>query len=443
MPKSAIALFFICLVIYHLNGRAHAEVDCVAAPFTAWSLVKHGNLDLREYPELHHHLGTCIREMPDGSHLSMRPPGSALAALPVIAPLALFRDTPPRAASMLQLGKLSAALSVAASAVVFYLLCLHLAPVAAVPATVLFALGTCMWSVASQALWMHGPAAFWITLALYWLCGPRTGDGIWSGGAGLALGLAALTRPTTALFGLASAIVLAAQRRWRAAAWLCLGGAIPAIILVVLNWATFGDPLLGGYSDDKWGESPPLWLGLGGLLIAPSRGVLVYSPALLLTIPVIIGLVRRQDSSPANVRGMLIGWLVATGLTVLFYARWYDWRGGFCYGPRFLCETMPLLCMVFALAYQRLQSAAVRFAANGLIALSVAVHVVGVFGYSGYVEWQLRHNLPDQGRCLFELRDTQIEAHAREVIEQVIQMCQGKRRVVLPPEQAGEESDHR
>jgi hypothetical protein len=170
---------------------------------------------------------------------------------------------------------------------------------------------------------------------------------------------------------------------------------------------------------------------------------LVYSPALLLTIPVIIGLVRRQESSPANVRGMLAGWLVATGLTVLFYARWYDWRGGFCYGPRFLCETMPLLCMVFALAYQRLQSAAVRFAANGLIALSVAVHVVGVFGYSGYVEWQLRHNLPDQGRCLFELRDTQIEAHAREVIEQVIQMCQGKRRVVLPPEQAGEESDHR
>ena len=280
MPKSAFVLFFGCLVIYHLNGRAHAEVDCVAAPFTAWSLVKHGNLDLRDYPELQHHVGTCIRQLPDGSQLSMRPPGSALAALPVIAPLALMRNAPPRATSMLQLGKLAARLSVAASAVIFYLLCLHLAPAAAAPATILFSLGTCMWSVASQALWMHGPAAFWITLALYFLCGPREGQRIWAGGAGLALGLAALTRPTTALFGLASAVVLGLPAPLRDAAWLCVGGTIPAVILVVLNWLSFGDPLLGGYSDDKWGESPPLWIGLGGLLIAPSRGVLVYSPAL-------------------------------------------------------------------------------------------------------------------------------------------------------------------
>jgi hypothetical protein len=33
--------------------------------------------------------------------------------------------------------------------------------------------------------------------------------------------------------------------------------------------------------------------------------------------------------------------------------------------------------------------------------------------------WQMRHALPDQGRCLFSLEDTQIEAHARALIQKL------------------------
>jgi hypothetical protein len=124
----------------------------------------------------------------------------------------------------------------------------------------------------------------------------------------------------------------------------------------------------------------------------------------------------RSDGPVFQVRGLLIAWLIAAGATVLFYARWYEWRGGWCYGPRFLCETLPILCLVFALAYADLRAGWQRWTAWGLIALSVAVHFVGVFGYSGYQEWQRRHALADQGRCLFALHDTQIEAHFRAVV---------------------------
>jgi hypothetical protein len=116
---------------------------------------------------------------------------------------------------------------------------------------------------------------------------------------------------------------------------------------------------------------------------------------------------------------LLLSWLAAAGATLLFYARWYDWRGGWCFGPRFLCETMPILCLLFAVAYSGLPTGWPRRLAAWLVALSVAIHLVGMFGYGAHPEWNLRHELPDQGRCLFSFNDTQIEAHARAVFAKV------------------------
>jgi hypothetical protein len=413
--RTSIAIFVTLLAIYLANGRAHPEVDCLAAPYEAWSLARHGSLDLRDYPRFGFLLGYHVLECPDGTWASRRPPGTALTALPVIAPLALLRDAPPRETSMDQLGKVAAAMMVAAAGVLFFLTCRGVAPAGAWPALILFGLGTCLWSVASQALWMHGPATLWLCVALYLQTHPCAERRVVSAGAGFALALAVLARPTAALFGAATGVALLVQKRWLAAACLALGAAVPLGFLCVLNMIRFGSPLMGGYAVDNWQETPPLWLGLGGLLVAPSRGMLVYSPALLL-IPLGMRMLGRGEQLHSHVRGLLIAWLAAAGATVLFYARWYEWRGGWCYGPRFLCETMPILCLFFALAYAGLRAAWQRCSAWGLVALSVAVHFVGVFGYSGYQEWQRRHALADQGRCLFALHDTQIEAHFRAVV---------------------------
>ena len=116
---------------------------------------------------------------------------------------------------------------------------------------------------------------------------------------------------------------------------------------------------------------------------------------------------------------MLAAWAGAAALTVALYAHWTDWRGGWCYGPRFLCETLPILCLLFALAYEAMNGAWTRRTAALLVGLSVAVHLVGVFGYGGYVDWQLRH-MDAEGRSLFALRDTQIEAHALSVLERIV-----------------------
>jgi hypothetical protein len=411
------AVFFGSLFVYIGDARPHPEVDCAAAPYMAWSIVRHGSLDLRYYPDMKQYLGNVVREMPDGSWLSMRSPGSAIAAVPFILPLALTRDAPPSAQSMHQLGKLSAAVSVAWAAGLFFVVCRRLAPTAAWPATVLFALGTCLSSVASQALWMHGPATFWLCLALYLLTAPVGSRFAGNWLAGLAFGLAILTRPTTAFFGAATGLACLAQRRWSAAAGLLLGVIGPLAYYFWLNEHQFGHALLGGYADDDWSASPPLWMGFSGLLAAPSRGMLVYSPALLL-VPLGVYLVaRRKDLGPQ--RGLIAAWFAAAVATILFYARWHDWRGGWCYGPRFLCETMPLFCLLFAVGYDGLPLNWSRLAARGLVAASVGVHLVGLFGYGkGYVDWHNRHDLYDDGKCLWALRDTQIEAHVRFVVRE-------------------------
>lgn len=420
--RDAAGVFLLCLAVYLVNGRPQPEVDCVAAPYVAWSLVRHGSLDLTSCDDLTQHHPSELHATPDGRLVSFRPIGSALAAVPFVAPCAAASATPPRTSVMLQLGKLTAATWVAASAVLFFFLCRRLVPRAAALATVLYAFGTCLWSVASQSLWMHGPATFWVCAALLLLLPP---EGTLLGFrraafAGLCLGLAVLTRPSSAFFPLATGVLWLLQRRGRLLVALGVGGLGPLALHLALNASLYGSPFLGGYLREGWDTQPPIWLSLGGLLIAPSRGLFVYSPALLLAPLGLVAVWRDEGRKP-----LLADWAGAAVMTALFYARWSEWRGGWCFGPRFFCEALPILCLLFALGYEMLSGRWWPRAATLLVALSVAVHLVGVFGHRGYVAWQQRHELADGGRSLFALHDTQIEAHARALLDKASHALRG------------------
>jgi hypothetical protein len=85
------------------------------------------------------------------------------------------------------------------------------------------------------------------------------------------------------------------------------------------------------------------------------------------------------------------------------YAKWHCWSGGWCFGPRFLCEALPIFCLLFALAYERLPAAGWRPAARALVALSVLVHLLGVFGNDP--AWKARHGRQES---LFAVKENQI-----------------------------------
>jgi len=403
-------IFIGFLLLYHVNGRHLAEVDCAPAPYTAMTLLEAGSFDLRGYPELRTHARSAVRERPDGSLLSKYPQGSSLAAVPFAAAATAFGVPPdPSHSSMARFGKWVASVYVAGVAVLMFLVCRAVAPSAAWPTVVLVAAGSTLWSTASQALWAHGPATFFVSTALFALLRRADGPGL-AGSlvAGVALGAAITCRPSTGLFALASLGALALHHRWRESAILLLPVLLLGCGLLGYNTLHFDRALGGGYLAEADRFETPLGVGLAGLLFAPSRGLFIYSPALLL-IPLGLRRFLRAARLDRTRNSVVIAWLGAAVVTLLFYARWHMWWGGWSFGPRFLTESIPIFGVLFAFAYQDLETRfgqAGRRAGWALVWLSVAIHFAGVFGHGA--SWMAGKT----GSDMFSLGGTQLAARA-------------------------------
>jgi len=378
-------------------------------------LVRHGSFDVSQYAELERYAPGTIARLDDGRAISRVPPGSTVAALPFVAPFAAFSESPLSSGKMRRLGKLVGAVHVAGAVVLFYFVVQILAPAGARVATIVFAFGTCIFSVASQALWAHGPALFWLTLALHLLI-VHEEDGAWLRFAwiGFALGMAVAMRPTSAAFGVSTIAALGWRGRWQSALAVGLGAALPCAALYAYNDYYFGHPIAGGYIDLASVWTTPFSVGLSGLLVAPSRGLFVYTPALLLVPFGLRALIAREAGGRSFARTMMLFWFGGVVASLLVFARSEWWSGQWSYGPRYLIESMPVLCGLLALAVAsaRLQSERGKRLVTVLVALSVLVHVIGVFS-NDRGAWHRRH--PDSSQ-LFELRDSQIESASRHLL---------------------------
>ena len=99
---------------------------------------------------------------------------------------------------------------------------------------------------------------------------------------------------------------------------------------------------------------------------------------------------RRIGSHPP------VGWLLG-GLLVYYVilARYAVWWGGFCFGPRYWTEAMPLLAplLAFGLDWARTRSRAVVSLFAMTIAASVALQAIGAFCYPS--NWGLTPSMFD------------------------------------------------
>ncbi|MEZ4861039.1 MAG: hypothetical protein R3C14_07030 [Caldilineaceae bacterium] len=163
--------------------------------------------------------------------------------------------------------------------------------------------------------------------------------------------------------------------------------AVPIILAGLLslwwNWLRYGSVWESGYVESESFSAP--WLfGITGLLVGPARGMIWYSPVLLLGIGG-IGWFRRQA------RWILATIGVLTLLYVLLYGKWYMWHGGFSWGPRFLVPLLPLLALLIGPAWQELHQPHAlrgwgRLLLYSLIALSVGVQWLGMLVPFGLVQ---------------------------------------------------------
>jgi hypothetical protein len=159
-------------------------------------------------------------------------------------------------------------------------------------------------------------------------------------GAGLAL--ATLFRTDSALLGGVVLLTLPAfvpssrLKRWRT--WVPQVG-VP--LVVVGGWIAFYNRLRTGspFRDyQNGGFTASLWTGLHGLVYAPGKGFWWYNPVLLLAVPGLVVLWRRD-------RAVALAIAVLVVVRPLFYAKWDAWPGGTCWGPRFLFPLCALLAI--------------------------------------------------------------------------------------------------
>lgn len=132
------------------------------------------------------------------------------------------------------------------------------------------------------------------------------------------------------IVGPALAALLALRGRDRLGAWAAMTvGLIPGFALV-FGWNLWRTGGLLPLGDD---DGLPMFgiplVGLAGLTISPGKGILWYSPPILLGLSGLVGLARRSRPLAAAVGGV-------AGAHTLIYSCFTFFGGDWCWGPRYM-----------------------------------------------------------------------------------------------------------
>ena len=377
----ALLLFLLALLVYNANLRVIASGDSRATRFVPLALLRSGTFALDDF-RLHvkgFFQNAYWAEEMDGHLVSMYPVVTPLLAAPLYIPAAIYlerrgwQDRPLAFAAALS-EKLAASVLAAASVGLLYLLLRRRAPRGdALLLTLAYAFGTNTWATSSQALWQHGASQLLLIAALLAATGERTAGRF--AVCGVCCGLLAANRPLDALLAGAVAAWLALEvpDKRRLAAFVLPAAAV-GLAFALYNVAVFGQPL-GGYPllirDGFFDHS--VLSGLAGLFFSPGKGLFVFSPVLLFLFA------RPFVAGPPEDRRLDLC-LAAGSAALLFVLARADWRGGFCYGPRFLTDLLPVFFWLLVPVLARM-GRGLRIAFVAALLLSLPQQVIGVLYY--------------------------------------------------------------
>lgn len=423
--RVAWALFFGAAVVYSLTiSRDLWTTDVLGSNWTSWHIVSSGSpwVDGAPIPGAGIRSNQLLAIVPtsNGHTAFVRFPGTVVASLPTYL---LFR----LGSMSIVPGSLTAALlSALAVALMFLALCRHLSGRRALVSALVFGFATPVWSVSANLMWPHtitvlgiAGMAWAASSGRWWWAGVFGGIALWGRlhtaiiVAVLGLGVGLKRRDLTIIVktGVASGGFLVASCAWN-------------------RWVYGSWNPLGGYGQgDLAGATESYRFSVGnqlGMWIAPDRGLLVWTPIVLLLLP---ALVRSWRHLPDWSTSLLVGGLLYT----VTQAAMMTFTGGFgFYGYRYGLEF--LACATPALAISQLRMGRVaRTLAGPVLALqffafflgatfdsmwlpadeawhdnafAYALDAMGVAGWmlallvaagGGYVAWRLsRHRPPER-----------------------------------------------
>ena len=210
--------------------------------------------------------------------------------------------------------------------------------------------------------------------------------------AGLILGLSALVRPTNVLTVLVFAVALLGQGcprfapRLSALTWVkealptviafCAAAGVGVAILMAHNASLFGSPFAFGYPAAAEGAKrlnsfgTPILRGLYGFLFSPGKSIFIFAPPVILALAGLASLWRRD-------RGLTTLAILLPVAEILFFAKYSQWEGGYCVGPRYLVPALILLCLglgpILAEGGSRIKVLAIILLVIGMLVQSISI----------------------------------------------------------------------
>lgn len=341
--RTTMVLFSTVAVIFALTA-AYTTVsgDVWTANVASWQIVTHGNvwLDTIDFPPLDKHptRDVWIVQLANGHEVIGRSPGAVAAALPAYA---LFGgDT-----FSLAPGAITAAVLTAVTVcLVHATLRRQLKNREAVLAAIIFGLTTPVWSVAANGVWPHtvtilglAGMAWAASTGRWWLVGVFGGIALWG-----RLHVAVIV----AIVGL-----IVAWRRRDASIVVRVGvmsGLLLALQCVWTRWMYDSWNPIASYNtepfEDFAGEHKLDVVNHLGFWVSPDRGLLVWTPLLLVLLPAVI---RNWRDLPDWSTALVWGGLFYTFLqgTLNRFS-----GGDAFYGYRLTLELLACLTPAFALS---------------------------------------------------------------------------------------------
>ncbi|MGB7590157.1 MAG: hypothetical protein WCD04_09995 [Terriglobia bacterium] len=423
--RDFVLLVFLVFVVYNANFRLIRWDDSIPARLLPFNLVLHGKFCLE--PWINPYLSTVLR--PTGIYFAAKIGAHWLSSYPVIlpvviAPLYVFPGwwfsklhIDPAAGDLAAIEiadvmeKLSASLVAALSVGVLYLALRRVASRrSSLLLSAVYGVASSTWSISGQSLWRQGFTELGFALLLCALLRDSESPtyAFWIGGA---VALLASNAPHYIPFALLFSVFFLLRQPGRL--WLfCVPLVIAGGLELAYNLHYFGS-LGGPHVLPQSGSRPTLahsWDGLAGLLISPSRGLLIFMPWVVFAL---WGMARAwRENKFGWERYLILGMAIVFGL----HACLGEWWAGWCFGPRYLTDFLPLLVFFILPIWSDIGARSVLRVAFGVaVVVALWVQIVGACYYPRG-EWDgLPVSVQIDHRRLWEWRDTTISRswHAR------------------------------
>ncbi len=395
-------LAFAVLAVVLLHRVDRTDADPRGTLLVSEAVITHGTIRLDQYGDATLARYGNVIQQKGGHRYYYFPLGTPLLSVPFVA-LARIAG--------LDMTRDERVTQTAIAAVVALLTLLMLArlaarwldPTRAATVAGVFWLGTSLASTTSTALWSHNFAVLFALVAIDAAVADIRGVG-WQRWPIIALGLflAYACRPTMALLAPFLILFVAANNRvaaLRIVLLLCvLVGAF-----VAFSQREFGQWLPDYYLPQRLG-SDTFWLAVYGNLASPSRGLLVYSPFILLVWLCRASAVRDFGLGRAWLL-LALGWPIAHLVVI---SRFPHWWAGASFGARLMTDVLPGLFLLTLRAWPVSARTLADRLAIAVLVLSAAFSIY-VNAYRGaFVEatavWNQRPAIDQNPGLIFDWR---------------------------------------